>query len=101
MAEKVTRVRLPALPSPELFNDPERTILTDCGGALLTYDPATRSAFIYSFETCRWNITAPVDFEVFASIVALAGYRVRDTEDARRWVESCMHGPAGAAPALH
>lgn len=96
MTEKTTRVRLPALPDPALFNDPSHTIMTDCGGALLTYDPATRAAFIYAVDKGRWNITAPVEFEVFASIVALAGYHVGDSDDARRWVAACMPRPGKA-----
>lgn len=90
MSENTMHVRLPALPDPGIFKNPDHTIMTADGQALLSYDPVTRAAFIYSLVQQRWTITAPVDFDVFASLVALAGYSVIDSDDARRWLGACM-----------
>lgn len=93
MGAATLRAQLPALPDPALFNDPRHTILSACGGALLTYDPATRAGFIYLIESGRWHITAPVEFDVFASIIAAAEFRIADGDDARRWLAACMPRP--------
>lgn len=93
MAESHMRARLPALPHPDIFKDPEHTIRTIDGGALLTYDPATCSGFIYHIEHQRWSITAPIDFSAFAAMLALSGYVIADCADAQRWVRACS-GPA-------
>lgn len=82
-------IRLPALPHPDVFKNPEHTIRTIDGGALLTYDPATCAGFIYQIEHKRWSITAPIEFSVFAAMLALAGYAVSDGDDAQRWVRAC------------
>ena len=94
MPENFMRIRLPALPDPAIFGDPDRSIMTADGQAILAYDPATRTSFIYAIEQQRWTITAPVDFEVFATLAALSGYSLANGEDAQRWLRACSANTA-------
>lgn len=86
MSENSMRIALPRLPDLEVFSNPERTIRTAAGDALLTYDPATASAFIYNLKRETWSISTPIDFETFAAMCAMSGFAVSDTDDARRWM---------------
>lgn len=98
MAENTLHLRLPVLPDPALFQDPERTILTTGGGALLSYDLATRTGFIYERASQRWTISTPIEFDMFAALVALGGYQLAASEDTRRWIAACLgDAPPGAA----
>jgi hypothetical protein len=100
MTENAIRVHLPALPAAGFFNDPDCTILTVDGDSLLSYDPVTRSAFVYSIVAQRWSITAPCDFAFFAGLVAIAGHRLADCDDTRRWMAACgcpVDGPGARA----
>ena len=102
MGERSTRVHLPALPSAEFFSRPQHSILDDRGLALLSYDPVTRSGLVYALTDKRWSIHVPIDFEVFAVLVASAGYRLNDCDDTRKWMAACgcpVDGPE--AKALH
>jgi hypothetical protein len=101
MAANTMHVRLPALPDPTIFTNPDHTIRTDDGRALLTYDPLTRASFIYVVEQCRWTILAPVDFDTFVLMATVSGYRLADTADARRWLETCGCPPLSAQSARH
>ena len=87
-ASKITAT-LPLLAHPDVFRDPARTIMTAEGKALLTYDPVTRSGFIYEIESRTWFIQAPVDFLQFALVARLSGHTVADTDDARVWLQAC------------
>ena len=88
--------QLPALPPPEFFNKPEHTIMSDDGAALISYDTATCAGFVYHVATESWSISAPVDFTTFALLVRMSGYTVSDSEDTRRWFQTCSPNPAGA-----
>ncbi|MFC3715594.1 hypothetical protein ACFONC_05465 [Luteimonas soli] len=80
-------MNLPALPDPAVFSNADHSVVTADGGALLTYDPATRAAFIYAIESRRWTIQAPIEFEMFVATAALAGYRLSDSPETKRWLE--------------
>ena len=95
MPENTISIRLPALPDPEIFKDPDRSIRTIDGGAIVTYDPATRAGFVYQIKSDLWLISAPIDFSAFAATLALAGHAVADCDDSRRWVAACCAPPAG------
>jgi hypothetical protein len=101
MSTNTMHVRLPVLPDPAIFSNPNHTIRTDDGRALLTYDPLTRASFIYVMDQCRWTILAPVDFNTFVLMATMSGYRVADTADARRWLETCGCAPLATAAARH
>ncbi|MFD1069945.1 hypothetical protein ACFQ2D_08370 [Luteimonas composti] len=81
--------KLPALPAPEFFARAEHSIITRDGAAILTFDPSTRSGFIYQVATGAWLISSPVSFGEFALLVVGSGYAVDDSEDARRWLRAC------------
>jgi hypothetical protein len=89
------RVQLPTLARADTFSDPSRTIMSAEGAALLTYDPGTRSGFIYRFEGEVWLIHAPVDFLQFVVLARLHGYTINDGEDARRWLDACSPNAHG------
>lgn len=89
MSESMMNVSLPRLPELSVFNDPDSSILTACGQALLIYDPATSTGIIYNIERQRWSITTPVDFDLFAGMAALAGYALQNGHDAKRWMRAC------------
>lgn len=95
MSAAALRIRLPALANPEIFNDPSRSIMSADGRGLLTYDPATRSGFIYDLESKVWLIQAPVDFLHFALVARSGGYTINDGEDATRWLRACSPNAAG------
>lgn len=99
MTESKIIAKLPALPAPEFFRDPNHTILTADGSALLTYDPATQAGFIYYLESKVWTIVAPVDFATFALHASASGHNVQAGEDAGRWFLACGYDPADAPPA--
>lgn len=88
--------RLPALPGPEFFRDPARTVGTACGSALVSYDPQTRAGFLYVIEEGVWSIAAPVDFPVFAALVRSAGYVLPESQLVRAWVGRCLGDSDGA-----
>lgn len=100
MNENALKVHLPRLPNPEFFAVPEHSIRTACGQALLSYDRATGAGFVYNIQTNSWMIHAPVGFEVFAMLVAGAGYAIPAGDEAQRWFESCS-GISLSAAALH
>lgn len=89
MAENTMKATLPRLPPAEFFAVPEHTIRTADGSALVSYDPQTRAAFVYAIREQRWSITAPCDFEFFAGLLAIAGHRLADCDDTRRWMAAC------------
>ena len=89
MSTSKLQAKLPTLAHPDTFRDPTRTLLTAEGKALLTYDPVTRSGFIYEIESGIWFIQAPVDFLRFALVARLSGHTIADSEDARVWLQSC------------
>lgn len=99
MSERKTRVRLPALPAAEFFQAPEHTILSADGKALLSYDSATSSGFVYYLDTRSWSITAPVSFDAWATLAAAAGLAIPPGADAARWIRACsslaLRGSAG------
>lgn len=90
MSENTLQARLPALAHPDVFKDPSRTLLTAEGKALLTYDPATRSGFIYEIESGVWFIQAPVDFLQFAVVARMSGHTIAESDDARIWLRACQ-----------
>ncbi|TXH66598.1 MAG: hypothetical protein E6Q88_11680 [Lysobacteraceae bacterium] len=89
MSESTLRIRLPRLPHPDIFSNPELTIMVDDRSALLSYDPITKTGIIYNLAHHRWTITTPVDFQEFAATCALAGYAVRESKDSSRWLRAC------------
>lgn len=89
------QARLPNLASPDVFSDPSRSIMSMDGRALLTYDPITRSGFIYHIESEVWFIQAPVDFVQFAFLARASGYSINAGEDAQRWLRACSPNAAG------
>ena len=103
MSTSKLQAKLPALAHPDTFRDPTKTLLSAEGKALLTYDPVTRSGFIYDIETGIWFIQAPVDFLQFALVARMSGHTIADSDDARIWLQSCRNNdPAhcgNAAPA--
>lgn len=96
MSYEELRVRLPRLPEPAFFGTPDHSILTLCGGAILTYDPATRSGFIYHIGQKNWFIAAPIDFKEFTGLVVAGGWRIADGDDTQRWLRACDVRPAGS-----
>lgn len=90
--------KLPALPEPEFFARAENSIITRDGAAILTFDPSTRSGFIYRVATGSWLISSPVSFGEFALLVVGSGYSVDDSEDARRWLRACEAEPGCVPP---
>ncbi|MCI4566384.1 hypothetical protein [Lysobacter sp. CFH 32150] len=99
MSAQTLQAQLPVLPDKAIFSDPAHTIRSADGLALLTYDPSTRAAFIYIIASKRWTILAPIDFAAFAILVAASGHAIPDSEDARRWVATCM--PRGTGAKVH
>lgn len=95
MGKRKLRARLPSLPTPAFFAEAQHSILTQDGSALLTYDPRTRSGFIYYIESGLWTILAPVDFVTFALHARLAGHTIGDSQDVARWLRACSPNPAG------
>lgn len=95
MSPRTLRVTLPALADPAVFQVADRSILTADGSALLTYDSATRSGFIYHIESGKWLIQAPVDVLDFAWFARMSGYSLNAGEDARRWLQACSANPVG------
>lgn len=95
MSAKRIRATLPRLPAPGFFRNPRHSIATEGGGSLLTYDPETRAGFIYHRATGTWQITAPVAFETWVTLVHAMGLAIGDSEDARRWIRACSPHPAG------
>ena len=89
MSANKLQAKVPELAHPDIFKDPTRTLLTAEGKALLTYDPGTRSGFIYEIESGVWFIQAPVDFLQFALVARMSGHTITDSEDARLWIQSC------------
>ncbi len=75
---------------PEFFNEPTRTIMSDDRAVLLSFDPNTRSGFIYYIESGTWSITAPVDFVTWAMLVRASGHVVSDSNDSRQWFKACQ-----------
>ncbi len=95
MGKRKLRARLPALPGKEFFAQAQHSIRTQDGSALLTYDPQTRSGFVYYIETGQWTICAPVDFVTFALHARMAGHTIGDSPDVARWLRACSPNPAG------
>lgn len=94
------RARLPALAHPDVFSDASHTIMTAERNALLTYDPATRSGFVYCIGSGVWCIWAPVDFLQFAIFARASGYTINEGEDARRWMQACGGDSQAPVPAM-
>lgn len=93
MSETI-RARLPRLPDPAFFRDPERTVATSGGGALVSYDPETRAGFVYVIAEGLWSISAPIDFPMFAALLNVSGHRLPATPEVRAWVDRCLAGAA-------
>lgn len=87
MRSAAMSIRLPALPDPAIFENADHSVITIDGSALLSYDPATQAALIYAIESQRWTIQAPIEFEIFVATAALAGYRLSDSLETKRWLE--------------
>lgn len=93
MGENRVMLPRPVVPAPEFFAAPEYTIKTEDGAALLSYDPDTRAALIFSIAAQRWSVFVPCAFDEFAAIIGLCGFRVPVGEDARRWLAACSGEP--------
>ena len=91
--------RLPALADPEVFSDPCRSIMTAEGNALLTYDPATQSGFIYCIDSGVWFIHAPADFLQFAIFARMGGHTIKEGPESERWMQACRGGSVAASAA--
>ena len=91
---KTINARLPRLPDPAFFRNPERTMATSDGVALVTYDPETRAGFLYVVADGLWSISAPIDFPVFAALLDASGYSFPATPAVRAWVDRCLAGAA-------
>jgi hypothetical protein len=89
MGENKVLIPAPVVPAPEFFADPEYTIKTDDGAALLSYDPNTRAAMIFSVAARRWSVFVPCAFSDFAGIIGLCGFRIPIGDEARRWLAAC------------
>lgn len=94
MSENSIFLKMPVLANPDIFRNPNRTILTADSQTLLSYDPATGSGFIYMIEEQRWTIMAPISFSAFANIIELSGFKIANSDDAKKWLAACMcHAP--------
>lgn len=91
---KRINARLPRLPDPTFFRDPERTVATSDGGALVSYDPDTRAGFLYVVAERLWSISAPIDFPMFAALLNASGHSLPATPEVRAWVDRCLAGTA-------
>lgn len=89
MTERRTRVIPLAVPSEAFFRDPEMTIRTSDGLALVSYDPETLAGCIYSLNWHRWNVTTPVSFDEFFAMLLALGYALPSGDDATRWRQRC------------
>jgi hypothetical protein len=92
MGESRTTVRRPVLPPLEFLSSPEYSIRSDCGRVLISYDPITRTGFVYRLAEQVWTIVTPIDFNAFDQLVRQGGYSVTDSADARRWRAACDPG---------
>lgn len=93
MGENRVLILAPMVPAQEFFADPEYTIKTEDGAALLSYDPNTRAAMIFSVTARRWSVFVPCAFSDFAGIIDLCGFRIPSGDDARRWLAACNRDP--------
>ena len=96
MAERKMQVRLPRLAMPSVFSDGLNSILTADRETVLTYDPATRSGFVYAIRREFWSISAPIEFSEFYALLLHAGYELLAGEDAQRWLRACGGSAARA-----
>lgn len=97
MSRAKMMVRPPALPPVEFFADARHSIMSDDGSALLSYDAATHTGFIYGVTTETWTISTPVDFATWALLVRSAGLTISDSADSRRWYRAVCPHPAGGS----
>jgi hypothetical protein len=87
---------LPALPSDDFFKAAQHTIRSADGRALLTYDPATQSGFVYQIATGHWHICAQISFTLFTFFATGIGYAPADDESLAHWLRACLTLPAPA-----
>ena len=101
MAESHVTVARPVLPPLEFLSNAAYSIRSNCGRALISYDPITRSGFVYRLAEQVWTIVTPIDFNAFDQLVQQGGYSVTDSADARRWRAACDRGaPSNVIPLL-
>lgn len=85
----MTSIALPCLPLPESLNEPGKSILTSDGRALVIYDAATQSGFVYVVELGRWNITSPITFLDFAALLPQLGVCLPADDATLAWIDVC------------
>lgn len=100
VGESRTAVRRPVLPPLEFLSNPAFSIRSDCGRALVSYDPMTRTGFVYHLAEEVWSIITPIDFKAFAQSLQHSGHAVTDSADARRWRAACDPGASSNVIAL-
>jgi len=89
VGENRITVRRPLLPPLEFLSDPSYSIRSDCGRALVSYDPMTRTGFVYHLAEQVWSIVTPLDFKDFLASLQQEGHAITDSADARRWRAAC------------
>ena len=83
-------VSFPTMPPPEFFRDTRYSLVAECSGAFLAYDPCRRVGFVLNLDTRIWNIIGPIAFPAFLASVLDMGYTVGESARAMRWFMACM-----------
>ena len=90
METNTLEVAFPEMPPAEFFRDTRYVLKSECGRALVAYDPERRVGFVLHLDTRIWTIVGPIAFPAFLASVFGLGYTVGESTIAMRWLMACM-----------